>query len=326
MPLPINTQAASLDPLAAHIIRSLSSRLPPASATPAAIRQHYAESRRPLLGPLLAVAGTETLSQKETGGPALTIYRPLPAEGKPRPQTFLFLHGGGWTVGDLETYDALCRRLCSRLNANIVFAEYRLAPEHPFPAPLLDAEKACRFVFANAFRLGINPERVGVLGDSAGANLAAVLALRNKKGIFGGTFHAQVLIYPCLDLTCAEPSHTQLAEGYLLTRELYRWYVDNYLRGHDARDWHVSPLFARNLAGLAPSVVLHAGFDPLRDEAKAYVQRLREAKVPVKEISFPDMMHGFINMAGALEQADLAVLCIRASLHTLLSNRLSVKG
>jgi acetyl esterase len=311
----------SLDPQAERLINALSALPKSNFENIKEFRENYAVSRRNLLWQHLDPCTVEHMNPGDRT-PGLTMFRPISQLARDQTRTFLFLHGGGWTVGSLEIYGPLCRRLCNVLKANIIFANYRLAPEHPFPAPLMDAERATRWVFANAFRLGISPARISIMGDSSGANLAAVLAIRNRDGIFGGHFQAQVLIYPCLDLTCQMPSHKVFGDGYLLTRKLYAWYVSNYLQGHDAKDWHVSPFLARQLTGIAPAVVLHAGFDPLSDEARAYVQRLRDEKVPVKELSFPDMMHGFINMGAVLEQADHAVLCIRASLNTLLAPRL----
>jgi acetyl esterase len=242
------------------------------------------------------------------------------------PQTYFFLHGGGWTVGDLASYEPLCRRLARVLRANIVWVDYRLAPEHPFPAPLDDALAACRWFFANAAKAGLDPNDVGVIGDSAGANLAAVAATLNGNGELGAKFAAQILIYPCLDLTRRHRSHADLAEGFLLTKAVYDWYVGNYLAGHDAEDPRVSPLLRPDLSGMAPAVVLHAGFDPLRDEAIAYVAKLRRAGVPVKEIAFADMMHGFVNMGAALPQAGDALDCIGAALQTLLTKSPSARS
>ena len=238
------------------------------------------------------------------------------------PQTYVFLHGGGWTLGDLSTYEPLCRRLTRVLRADVLWVDYRLAPEHPFPAALDDALAACRWLFADAAKLGLDPDGIGVIGDSAGANLAAVAATLNANGELGAKFAAQVLIYPCLDLTRRHRSHVDLAKGFLLTEALYDWYVGNYLAGHDARDPRVSPFLTPDLSGLAPTVVLHAGFDPLRDEAIAYVARLRRARVPVIEIAFADMIHGFVNMGAALPQAGDAVDCVACGFAGFAGSRL----
>jgi acetyl esterase len=313
-----------LDPKAKRIIAVLSGTSPFTEVPANVARDAYRKAREPYLSPLDDVASIEDLDTRGSAPPML-LFRPIENRARGVPATYLFLHGGGWTVGDIKTYEPLCRRLTNALYANIVWVEYRLAPEHPYPAPLDDTLSASRWIFANAFRLRISPARVGIMGDSAGANLAAAAALLNIEGNLGQKFIAQILVYPCLDLTKQHPSHTEFAEGFLLTRELYAWYVRNYLGRHDARDEHVSPLLAKVIAGLAPSVILHAGFDPLRDEAIAYAAKLRRAKVPVKEIAFTDMIHGFINMGAALPQAEDAILCIHSALQTLLANRIGNK-
>jgi len=199
-------------------------------------------------------------------------------------------------AGDLSTYEPLCRRL-TRVLARRALVDYRLAPEHPFPAALDDTLVACRWLFANAAKLGLDPDADRRDRRQRRRNLAAVAATLNANGELGAKFVAQILIYPCLDLTRRHRSHIDLATGFLCSpSRLYDWYVDNYLAGHDARDPRVSPFLAPDLSGLAPTVVLHAGFDPLRDEAIAYVARLRRAGVPVTEIAFADMIHGFLNM------------------------------
>lgn len=310
--------STGLDPRARRIVAALSGGASFAALSGEAAREAYRRSRAPYLWPLDEVAEAHDL---ETGGgaPPMRLFRPLARAPSGLPQTYLFLHGGGWTVGDLSTYEPLCRRLARVLRANIVWLDYRLAPEHPFPAALDDALAACRWLFANGAKDGLDPHDVGVIGDSAGANLAAVAATLNVNGELGAKFAAQILIYPCLDLTRRHRSHADLAEGFVLTKAVYDWYVGNYLAGHDARDPRVSPLLAPDRSGLAPAVVLHAGFDPLRDEAIAYVAKLRRAGVPVKEIAFADMMHGFVNMGAALPQAGDALECVGAALQTLVA-------
>lgn len=307
-----------LDPRARRIVAALSGAASFAALSGEAAREAYRQSRAPYLWPHDEVAEACELETGD-GAPPMRLFRPLARAPSEPPRTYLFLHGGGWTVGDLSTYEPLCRRLARVLCANIVWVDYRLAPEHPYPAPLDDTLAACRWLFANGARRGLDPRHVGVIGDSAGANLAAVAATLNANGELGGKFAVQVLIYPCLDLTRRHRSHADLAEGFLLTKAVYDWYVGNYLAGHDAQDPRVSPLLASDLSGIAPAVVLHAGFDPLRDEAIAYVAKLRRAGVPVKEIAFADMMHGFVNMGAALPQAGDALQCIGAALPALLA-------
>jgi acetyl esterase len=317
-------ETPGLDPKAKRIVDALTHNVPLAPLPVATMRRLYRESRAPYLWPLEDIASIEDLDCRDPVRPML-LFRPIANKTRGELATWLFFHGGGWTVGDIETYEPLCRKLANILHANIVWVDYRLAPEYPFPTPYDDASTACEWIIRNALRLGINPNRIGVIGDSAGANLAAAVALSNRGGMLGARFAAQVLFYPCLDLTQQQDSHEEFAQGYLLTRELYGLYVKNYLGPHRATDPLVSPLFANDLKGLAPAVIIHAGFDPLRDEAIAYAAKLRRARIPVKEIAFSDMIHGFLNMGAVLPQAEDALLCVRSSLHTLLANRLTQK-
>jgi len=308
-----STAGPELDVEAVQLLHRLSGSVNLATLTPNAARQGYAESRRPLTWPLEAVGPIENLARLGPGVPALRLFRPK----APTPLTFIYLHGGGWTLGGLDVYEPLLRRLANRLQANIIWVEYALAPEHPFPAPLQDTLAACRAIFRNAEKLGLDPSRIGIMGDSAGGNLAAVAALMNRYGQLGQRFASQVLLYPCLDLTASLPSHRELASGYLLTAEIYAWYRSSYLHGVNPTDWQLSPLFVSDVSGLPPSIILRAGFDPLRDEALAYGVRLRSAGVPLHEIVFPGMIHGFLNMGGVLPQAGAAVDELAQILQTL---------
>jgi len=305
-----------LDPWAQRLVPKLTFIGDVETIDPVMARRAYNLARKPYVWPLDTVGNVTSVARNHDGTPALRLFRPLGSLSHER-DTYIFLHGGGWTLGDLVTYEPLCRRLANRLDANIVWVEYRLAPEHPFPAPLDDAIAAARFIFRHAGSLGIDPNRVSLLGDSAGANIAAVLALLNRKSEFGWNFERQVLVYPCLDLTASYPSHRELASGCLLTREIYGWYRKNYIQDRDPTDWRISPLFAAGLKDVAPAVILRAGFDPLRDEAFAYAQRLALAGVPVREIYFPEMFHGFLNMGAVLPQAEAAVQRIARAVHGL---------
>lgn len=233
-------------------------------------------------------------------------FRPLPA--------LLFFHGGGWTVGDLDSHDTLCRQLAIATGHVIVAVDYRLAPEHPWPAALDDGWAALRWLSAYAPLLAIDPLAIGVAGDSAGGNIAAVLALKARNE-GGPALKAQVLIYPCTDLSASLPSHFTRADGYLLTRKTYLAYVSNYLDGRNIEgDWQVSPLRADRFDGLPPAVIITAGLDPLLDEGRAYAGRLAAAGVPVLHRSYPDMVHGFITMGGRLPAANRAITDIGRAL------------
>ncbi len=305
-----------LDPRARRLIPKLTFAGDVAGLDPVQARRAYNISRKQYVWPLETVGNITAVARSHDGTPALRLFRPQrsPAEV---PDTYIFFHGGGWTLGDLFTYEPLCRRLANQLDTNIIWVEYRLAPEHPFPAALDDAVAATHWVFKHTKNLALDPRRISLIGDSAGANIAAVLALLNRRVEYGWKFARQILVYPCLDLTASYPSHRELGEGYLLTRELYGWYRKNYIGDRDPTDWRVSPLFASGLKDVVPAVILRAGFDPLRDEATAYAQRLRLAGVPVHEIFFPEMLHGFLNMGAILPQADSAVQQIRRAIHRL---------
>lgn len=302
-----------LDPRARRLIPKLSFAGVVADLDPAEVRRNYTRARVPYAWPLERVGNVTSIARGSDGTPALRIFRPVTSASDPL-DSYLLFHGGGWTLGDLATYEPLCRRLANRLEANVIWVDYRLAPEHPFPAALDDAVAATLWLIKHADSLGIARDRLSLIGDSAGANIAAVLALFNRRGEYGERFRRQVLIYPCLDLTASYPSHRELAEGYLLTRELYGWYRRNYVQDHDPTDWRLSPLFAAGLKEVAPAVILRAGFDPLRDEAAAYAGRLRLAGVPVQEIFFPEMLHGFITMGAVFPQADSALDQIKRAL------------
>ena len=312
--------STGLDRRAGRIVAALSQPMNFATLDAETAREAFRRSRAPYLWPLDEVAEVRDLDAGPSA-PPMRLFRSLARASGLLPQTYVFLHGGGWTLGDLSTYEPLCRRLTRVLRADVLWVDYRLAPEHPFPAALDDALAACRWLFDHGAALGLAADNVGVIGDSAGANLAAVAAILNANGELGAKFAAQILIYPCLDLTRRHRSHVDLAKGFLLTRTLYNWYVGNYLAGHDAKDPRVSPFLAPDLSGLAPAVVLHAGFDPLRDEAIAYVARLRRARVAVIEIAFADMIHGFLNLGAALPQAGDALDCIAAALAALLASQ-----
>ncbi len=194
------------------------------------------------------------------------------------------------------------------MNAVLVWVEYRLAPEHPYPVAFDDVRHALNWIHDSHASLGIDPNRLGIAGDSSGGNLAAAasLAAREQPGSFLPKF--QILIYPCLDLKATLDSHRTFAEGYLLTEELYAWYRRNYICGFvKATHWRLSPLFAHDVSGLPPAVILYVGFDPLRDEAATYAHRLRESGVPVKTLYFPDMIHGFLTMGGTIPAASAAI-------------------
>ena len=286
------------------------------------IRANYAKARKPFLAPLeklhshFHIQGATTANGMAV--PKLTVIRPLAYETQKHLPVMLFLHGGGWTLGGLDTYEPFCRQLANACGAILVFVHYRLAPEHPFPAAFDDTRAALRWVYENAARLGADEARVIIAGDSAGGNLAAVTALAEKEEMTPYQPWRQILLYPCLDMTACMASHKKFATGYLLTEKLYRWYRDNYLGGFEKpAHRRLSPLFAHDVTGLPPTVLLYAGFDPLRDEAAAYAVKLTLADVKLQTLYFGDMIHGFLTMGGAVAAAHAAVGRIAEALQAL---------
>lgn len=229
----------------------------------------------------------------------------------------VFFHGGGWVIGNLDSHDVVCRALAHEGELIVVSIDYRLAPEHKFPAAVDDAVAATRWVADQAASLGIDDTRLSVGGDSAGGNLAAVVALSARDGQ-GPKLSGQVLIYPATDFSMNHPSHSEPETSVLLTHSVIRWFRDHYLNSAaDIHDWRASPAKAETLAGLPPAYVLTAGADPLRDEGDDYARRLREAGVPVTHRTHPGQFHGFFTMGKLLDQANVAARDIGAWLKQL---------
>lgn len=232
------------------------------------------------------------------------IYTP---EGEGPFPSLVFYHGGGWVIGDLDTVDVPCRRITNRANCVVVSVDYRLAPEHKFPAAADDAYAAAKWVVENGPSIQVDPSRVAVGGDSAGGNLAAVVSLmaRDKSEI---DLAYQLLIYPVANHSYETVSYHDNADGYLLTKDSMTWFWNHYLRdAEDGKNPYASPLLAEDLSGLPPALVITAEFDPLRDEGEAYAKRLKEAGVQVEETRYNGMIHGFFWMPGALEQGMKAI-------------------
>lgn len=235
------------------------------------------------------------------------IYRPDGAAPGQALPALVYNHGGGWVMGDRDVFDATLRDLCALSAAVIVSVDYRLAPEHRFPASLEDAWAALRWTRREAAALGIDPARLAVGGDSAGGNLATVTAmLDHDAGAAPLSF--QLLVYPVTDLRCASPSYQEPKDRQLMTAETMHWFIGHYLSDPGQReDWRASPLLRQDLGGLPPALVLTAGFDPLRDEGRAYADRLSAAGVPTQYLCFERQIHGFFTMTRITPEADLAV-------------------
>ena len=297
-------EGRTLDPRLAAMLRldDMDNRSDLRRYTPARARLVVAEGIAVVQAPCMAPVLVEPV---ELAGPAGAVpARRYTPEGLPAPSpAVLYVHGGGFVTGDMDTHDPLCRLIASRAKLRVISVDYRLAPEHRFPAALDDAVAAFRDVVRRADALGVDATRIAVSGDSAGGNLSAALGMRTRADTVRPAL--LVPVYPALDATCSQPSFGTLGARYFLTREMCDWYYEHYL-GSDPgarRDPEASPLLAADLAGLPPALVYTSGFDPLRDEGRAYADRLRAADVPVRHHCFDDLLHGFLLMTAVSESA-----------------------
>jgi acetyl esterase len=261
-----------------------------------------ARRRLDLSGPTLGVHADDVATESRTvpgaeGPRPARVYRPV-VGGEARRPGLVFFHGGGFTIGSLDSHDLVCRELASKTGVVVVSVDYRLAPEHPFPAGPEDAIASTRWILANAESLGIAASAVAVGGDSAGGNLATVAAqaLRGEPR----TPAFQLLLYPVCDFTRPGVSHRYFAEGFVLTKESMDWFEENYAPGVSKTDPRLSPYFAEDLSGMPPALVVTAGFDPLRDEARLYAEAMTKAGVEVEYVCAEGAMHGFINTTAGL--------------------------
>ena len=228
-------------------------------------------------------------------------YRPLGVEGAALP-TLIYYHGGGWVIGNIETHDSTCRRIANKSRCQVISIDYRLAPEHPFPTPTEDSLAAFRYIRDNAAEFEADRARLAVGGDSAGGNISAVICQACKQA--GEAMPAfQMLIYPATDARRNTESHRLFGDGYFLTQELIGWFWKAYRpAGTDLTDLRLSPLLAEDVSGLPPAFVLTAGFDPLRDEGRAYADRLIDAGVKTTYVNYPGTIHGFFSLTRFLKQ------------------------
>ena len=284
--------------------------------SPEEARQAVLAMRAPTSEPERVGKVEDQLIPGPGGEIALRIYTP---EGSGPFPVLVYFHGGGWVVGSIETVDAACRALTNGAHCMVVSSDYRLAPEYKFPAAVDDCYAATKWVADKAATIDADPTRIAVGGESAGSNLAAVVALMARDH---GTppLAYQLLIYPVTDYASDSASYRENAEGYFLTKEMMAWFWNLYLRNEaDGHNPYASPLRAQNLRGLPPALVLTAEFDPLRDEGEAYAARLREAGVPVVSTRYHGVIHGFFGMATALDQAKKAIEEAAAGLRSAFS-------
>lgn len=239
----------------------------------------------------------------DRGSIPVRLYTPADVTTEPAP-LIVFIHGGGWMLGDLDDFDPFCRSLAVRSKCRVASVGYRLAPEHPFPAGIQDVRSALIWLISNAKELSVDVSRIGLVGDSAGGNLAAAVC---QMG-FTLKPRALALIYPCTDLTMSSPSHSDFAEGYLLTRASLLWFRQQYLPTNiEPSDPRVSPLHGPVISGLKDALVITAGYDPLRDEGRAFAEKLRAENVRTQYECYQSMIHGFITMGGQIPAAEEAV-------------------
>ncbi len=266
-----------------------------------------------------AVGSVTDLDIPGPAGPIRTrIYTPLDASG-PLP-VFLHLHGGGWVLGDLAAYDPICRKLANAARCVVASVDYRLAPEHRYPAALEDCYTALEWVAANAASFGGDARRIAVGGDSAGGTLAAAVTHRARDHA-GPRICFQLLVYPVTDYGFDTPSYHENADGYLLTRSLMQWFWGNYVTApSDGESPKASPLRATDLSNLPSAMVITAEYDPLRDEGEAYARRLRDAGVKVVSRRHDGMIHGFFGLNPVLAQGRSAVADAAAALRAAFAN------
>jgi len=219
----------------------------------------------------------------------------------------VYFHGGGWTIGDVASYDVLCRKLAVATGLTVVSVDYRLAPEHVFPAAVDDCYAVTKWIAEHGSELGVDGSRLAVAGDSAGGNLAAVTSiLARDRG--GPTIAFQLLIYPVIDGTMGFPSYKENAEGYLLSADDMAWFYEQYVpAGVDRKNPMLSPLYAPNLSNLPPALVITAEYDPLRDEGEAYADALQQAGIEARASRYDGMVHGFVPIDGVIPTATRAI-------------------
>ena len=293
-----------LDPNVRSILELIEAQgNPPLETMPVAqARAFVSEHSKPVIGTPEPVRSVENLRIPVSGGEVgIRIY--TPDTQAPRP-ALVYFHGGGWVVCDLETHDVVCSAIARRAGAVVVSVDYRLAPEHKFPIAVTDCYDATVWVASNAERLGIDPKRICVGGDSAGGNLATVISLKSRNER-GPAIALQAMVYPVTDLSSFDTSsYSEFAEGYSLSRSMMEWFRDHYLGSvADRENPDASPLLAQDLSGLPPALIITAECDPLRDEGESYAKRLKQAGIAVTLQRYAGMIHPFFSWSGVIPQA-----------------------
>jgi acetyl esterase len=312
----------ALDPDAAHVLQIIrdTGRPPFETLTPAEARAAYAKARIAAAPVPQDIDHTEVFEiEGPHGSIPVRFYRPTQEGSEPLP-LLVYCHGGGWLLGDLESHDGVCRHFANGAQCAVLSVDYRLAPEHKFPAAVDDAFAATTWASEHANKLNIDPRRLAIGGDSAGGNLAvAVCLLARDAGTLNIRF--QLLLYPALDFSFETPSHHEFAEDHSLTRSTLLWFRDHYFRTpSDEEDMRASPLRTKTMRGLPPACILTAECDPLRDEGEVYATRLaQEANVPVTHWRAAGQIHGFLPMGKLISASAPTLDALALTLKSALS-------
>jgi acetyl esterase len=306
-----------LDPLVKAFLDQLAAAKSPNmwDMTPTDARAAFAVMMQ-LVGPKdVPIGKVENMTAPREGGEIpLRVYTPVAAASDPLP-ALIYFHGGGFVIGDLETHDGLCRMFANEGGFRVIAVDYRLSPEHKFPAAVDDALTAVTWIEANAATFGVDPNRIAVGGDSAGGALASVVSQQLK-----GKIAFQLLLFPNTQIGTETRSRREFAEGYFLEGKTIAWFFNNYLPADiDTSDPRISPLMAPDLFGLPPAYVMVAGFDPLYDEGVEYAQKLKAAGVKVDVADYPDLVHCFIYLQAVIPQAAEAMKQAAAAVRAALA-------
>ena len=318
-------KSSTLDPEAAAVLRLLRKhpvaleRLPLAEARAAMATLTRFQEQAVTLE---AVRDVTIRGGRDGASVAARVYRPEGASSV----AVVYVHGGGWVVGDLAMTDAQCRRLAARSGATVISLDYRLAPEHPFPAAVFDVDAALRWLGAEAGALGIDPGRLVMMGESAGANLVAAASLLARDRAEAPRVDYQILVYPATDGFANSPSYDRYATGSFLTADTMRWFWAQYLGETDPGEPLASVAHAGDLRGLPAALVVTAEFDPLRDDGFVYADRLAAAGVAVEHWHRPDLFHGFLAFAGCVGAARDVANCIAKRIAERYGTLVDVRG
>ena len=307
-----------LDPDAQRVLDMIKAAGRPAFNTlsPEEARGFFAAGRTVLQPEPPEVAEVRALEAPGPNGPVpLRLYRAQGSAAGAVLPVMIYYHGGGWVLGDLDSHDQACRAIANAASCCVVAVDYRLAPEVKFPGAISDSAAATRWILGNAGSLAIDPARAAVGGDSAGGNIAAVMALMARDGYLP-KIAFQVLIYPAVDMGMGHESYQRITEGYPLVASTMKWFIDHYLPAPgDVADWRASPLRAASLAGVAPALVLTCAHDPLCDEGVEYARRLDREGVSVTHLHYNDQVHGFLTMGKIIRASQTAIemiaVCLR---------------